>query len=535
VHEGVSPASFPAKVRHGTVPVALPRRSLSELACALQLSFVSETPSIKRAFLWSAIDRFGQMGLQFIMGIVMARLLTPSDFGLVGMLAVFFGVALVIEDGGFGSALIQRKEITAEDKTSVFWLNVSSGVVLTLLLCAISPAVAVFFRQPVLKLLLCALSLQLFIQSFSLVQVALLARKLDFRTAAIVNTWATLVSGGIGIGSAVMGCGVWSLVFQKLSSSLFRTTGFWLLAPWRPRGRFSSRSIRSLWTYSSNLLASGLLDSVFTNIYNAIFGRLGTVQTVGQFTTANQLQQGGAAMTTSVIGSVMFSQFSRHQENKEELKTQFRRTVRILACFHFPMMAGLSACAHTLVLCLFAEKWEGSVPFLRILSFVGMLYPLHALHLSVLKAQGRSDLHFRLEMIKIGMVLLMLTLTWQLGIMAITLGILIHSVLALAVNGYYTRRLLCYNWLEQVADLMPACGVSLLAVLPAALADQWTGSMPWSRLTGQIFVIIAVYGIAVLLLRNSVLSDAAATMRVLWKHVRGRVHWIWAITLPTKT
>lgn len=466
------------------------------------------------------------MGLQFIMGIVMARLLSPADFGLVGMLAVFFGFALVLEDAGFGSALIQRKQITADDETSVFWLNVSSGVILTLVLCAISSSVAAFFRQPVLQLLLCALSFQILLQSFSLVQVALLARKLDFKTTAIVNTTATLLSGGIGVGTAVWGFGVWSLVFQRLALALFRTTGYWLLAPWRPQGRFSWASIRSLWTYSSNLLASGMLDSIVTNIYYVIFGRLGTAETVGQFTNANQVQQAGSSMTTSVIGSVMFPQLSRHQENKVELKAQFRKTLRVLASFHFPIMAALSACAPTLVVCLFTEKWQGSVPFLRILSFVGMLYPLHALHLAVLKAQGRSDLFFKLEVWKVMLVVVMLALTYSFGIMVIVWGMLLQSTIAYVINCYYTSRLLNYTFLEQMRDLLPVLGVSLLAVLPAALAGRWMWVMGWERLAGQLLVTALVFGLLGFLLRNSAFSDANATVRVLWKHARRRMHWI---------
>lgn len=456
----------------------------------------------------------------------MARLLTPSDFGLVGMLTVFFGVALVLEDAGFGSALIQRKQITDEDETSVFLLNVGSGVVLTLALCSISSIVAAFFRQPILKLLLCALSIQILIQSCSLVQVALLARKLDFRTSAIVNTGAILVSGIIGISSAYAGCGVWSLVYQKLSAAFFRTFGFWLIGSWRPKGRFSWQSISSLWAYSSNLLASGILDSVFSNIYGAIFGLISDAQLVGQFTNANQLQQTGAAMTTSVIGNVMFPQFSRHQENKEELKRQFRRTVRILASFHFPIMAALSACSHSLVICIFTQKWEGSVPYLRILSFVGLVYPLHALHLSVLKAQGRSDLHFRLEIIKIGTLLLMLALTWKFGIIAITWGMLIHTVFALGINGYYTKRLVSYRWSEQMRDLIPSLAASLVAVFPAFLWDQLTGSVLWWRFGGQILVIAAIYAFAIFLFRKRAFHDTIALLQAFLANFQTRFHLI---------
>jgi O-antigen/teichoic acid export membrane protein len=429
------------------------------------------------------------------MSVILARLLTPTEYGLIGMVALFFALASAVGDAGFGAALIQRKHVDPDDEASVLALNVVTGTVLTLVICAISPAVSIYFRQPVLTLVLCVLATQIFFNSFGLVQVALLTRHLDFRTQAIVSIAATFISGVLGIAVAWAGGGVWSLVVQAVSRSFFRSLLLWSLAAWRPRGRFSWPSIRGLWGFSSPLLAAGLIDTIFTNIYSVVLGRMSTADFVGKYTTANQMQQAPSSTAGGILGSVLLPHFSRQQENPALLKAQFRKSLRILAALMFPTMLGMCAMAHNMVVSLITEKWVGCVPILRILSIVGLLYPLHVLHLCLLKAIGRTDLILRLEVVKKLVIAALIAATWNIGPIAVVWGILVSSVIAYVINSYYTRRIIGYSWLEQFKDLLPSFALTVLAVAPAWYVDTSAGGDARWRFLAEI-AMASIIGIA---------------------------------------
>jgi teichuronic acid exporter len=468
-----------------------------------------------KAMWWSAVERFGQQALQVAVSLVLARMLTPADYGLVGMLAIFFAFASALGDAGFGVALIQRMEISPDDEKSVLVLNVFSSAVITGILCLISPLVAVFFRQPIITPLLCVLSLQIFLNSFGLVQIALLTRQLNFKTQAVVSISSTVLSGIFGILVAANGGGIWSLVVQAVSRSLLRTVLLWALSTWRPSGRFSWISVGHLWKFSSPLLAAGLIDTVFGNLYSAVLGRVTSAQEVGNFTTANQIQQAPSVTVAGVLGNVLLPAFSRNQKNSTTLKRHFRKALRILSAPLFPAMLGLAAMSHNLVLVVLTSKWLGCVPMLRVLSIVGMLYPFHALHLSLLKALGRSDLFFKLEVVKKIIVVALLAMTWNRGAMAIVWGMLAASALSYVVNSYYTLKLLSYSWRQQASDLTPSLFAGALCVLPAAFLDSHIGSGSLWYLSLQLFSIVCIGSAILFLLRKVFFTDFWATLNAL--------------------
>jgi teichuronic acid exporter len=452
------------------------------------------------------MERFGYQGTGVLLGIILARLLYPRDYGLIGMLAIFCSVGQVFADSGLTTALVQRPANSIDDEATVFYLNIGAGTILTLLICAISPLVAGFYGQPVLIPLLCVLSLQVLLSSFGIVQFALLARAMNFRTQAIVSTVSLILSGLVGIGMAWRGLGVWSLVGQAVIAALFRSLLVWKLGNWRLSGRFRRASFQEMWPFSSRLLASGLLDTVFENLYNVVIGRVYRPADLGLFTRARSLAQFPAGFVASMFAQTTLPAFSRMQGDTALLQSSVRKVFRLMAALHFPAMAALAVVADPLVRCLLTDKWAPCVPYLQVLAFSGMLYPVHALHLNVLMAQGRSDLFLRLEVLKKVLTILTLASTFHFGVSAVVWGILILSIGCLAINGHYTRKLLNYRWREQALDLVPVLGASaLMAMAMSAIhllkfagtgAGLWYPNLqnPMTLLLVQMAVGITFYG-----------------------------------------
>ena len=463
---------------------------------------------IIKSFIWSAVERLIPQVVQFGISIILARLLLPAEYGLMAMLSIFFALAGVFADAGLSSGLIQRKEIGADEETSVFILNITAGVLLTLLLCTLSPFVAAFFRQPLLTMLLCVSSLQILISSFGIVQYALLTRNLDFKKQAFISTATNSISGTVGIFMAWKGFGVWSLVGLSITSALLNVALVWRLYPWRPTGRFNFSCIQSLWPFSSRLLSSQILNTMFSNIYSIVIGRLYKPADLGFFTRAFSISQMPAGLIGGIVGRVTFPFFSSMQDSVNQLKTNFRKTLRGVATVHFPIMLCLAAVSEPLVKCLLTEKWLPCVPYLQILCFSSLLHPLHAMHLNVLLALGRSDLFFRLEVAKKILTIIILAMTFRYGVMAMVWGLFILSVLCYGINGYYSCRLLKYTWVNQGKDLLPILATSLLTGVVTWRVLSLDIQNAWLLIVLQCVVGAVVYGLIVFAFRKTIYADA---------------------------
>ena len=467
---------------------------------------------VPKAYIWSAVEQVGRQGIRFALSIVLARLLSPAEYGLMGMMLVFLLIAQAFVDCGFSMGLVQRKDITLDDETSIFWLNVVAGVVMAGLVCAVSPLVARFYDQPILVPMLCVSSVGMVIGSLGIVQTALLTRQMDFRTQAKVTIASTVLSGAVGITMAWRGMGVWSLVGQSLAQTMVGVTLLWKLSDWRPAGRFRWATIRAIWPFSSRLLASGVMNTAFENSYALVIGKLYSPADLGFYTRASTLTMLPASTTTTVIGRVTLPVFSRMQEDADGMRQKFRRILRVMASCYFPAMVCLAAMAEPLVRVLLTDKWLPCVPYFQVLCFSGMLYPVHALHLNVLMAQGRSDLFFRLEIVKKVLTVLALLATYRYGISAMVWGMLVNSLICLVINGYYTRRLLRYGWQSQARDLG---GVFLIAVSVGGCV--WLSRVigiiqPIRELAMQALLASILAGIAFVTFRASLYREAWAVM-----------------------
>jgi O-antigen/teichoic acid export membrane protein len=476
-----------------------------------------------RGLFWSFLESAGLKGMQFAVSIVLARILFPEQFGLIGMLAIFIAVAQAFIDSGFGAALIQQREVTAADVSSIFYFNVFIGLVSAGLLCWLAPVIADFYSQPTLTPLTRALSLVLVINSFGMIQGTMFAKQINFKT----NTQASLVASGLsgvaGIILAVMGFGVWSLVGQQIVGSLFSTLALWLLSSWRPALVFSFKSLRRMFGFGSKMLISGLLNQIFVNSYLLIIGRLFSATDLGLFTRAKTLGELPTHTLSFMVGRVTFPVFSKIQNDPARLKSSMQKALVFLVMVNFPMMIGLVVIARPLVLLLLTEKWADSIPYFQLFCLVGLIFPLHLINLNLLQALGRSDLFLRLELIKKVLIIINLSITWQWGIAAMICGMIITSLFSFYLNSYYTGTLINYTIREQFSDF---AGYLILAVL-TAIGVYGVGffCFPnlWSQLAVQLLMGVLSYIVLCRLFRLSVFMEVWESGRTLFSSFYGKI------------
>lgn len=462
----------------------------------------------ERGALWSFVDAAGNRIVQFVVGVILARLLVPEQFGLLGMLAIFIAVAQAFLDGGFVMALIQKKEVTEADTSSVFYLNVVVGAVLAGLMYLAAPWIASFYDRPDLCPLTRAMSLIFVINSLGVVQTALLSRNVAFKIQAKVSLVSAICSGCIGIGMAYSGYGVWSLVGQQISRAVCTVALLWLLNSWRPGLVFSLVSLRRMFTFGSRLLASNLLDQVFSNLYYVVIGKVFSPAELGYYTRAAHFQELPSMTLTQAVARVALPVFSSIQDDVARLRRGMQKVLGLLVFLVAPMMVLLAVTAPSLVQVLLTEKWLPCVPYLQMLVILGILYPLHALNLNILVARGRSDLFLRLEVIKKCLILLNVVVSWRWGIMAIIIGQLLLSVVCYFLNSYYTGRLLGYSAWQQLRDIA-AYLFSAAVVGAAAYALQYIGIASVTLLLmAQILFGCTAYLLLCRLLRLQALAEA---------------------------
>jgi len=461
------------------------------------------------ALSWSMVQELSQRGLQFAIGILLARLLDPKEFGMVAMLTIFIAVSQALLDSGFGSALIQRKQTSPADESSVFFFNLAIGLILACLLYLCAPFVADFYAQPQLVDLLRVLAIVLVINSFALVQNSLLVRGLDFKSQAMVSVTSMIVSGSVALLLAWQGFGVWSLVAQQVTNSLVRAIMLWRVNPWRPKWLFDFQALRSLFRFGSGMMGSAILNTLFDNLYALVIGRLFSAVTLGHYTRAYTLQNIVSQAPAMVANRVTFPLFAKLQQDPERLKRALEKAMTGLAFLQFPVLLGMAAVAQPLVVVLLTEKWLPCVPYLQLLCFAGILYPMHLLNLNVLTAHGKSGRFFRLEIIKRALVVLNIVVTYRWGVLAMVCGQAVNSVISFFVNAYYTKDLVGYSIPEQLKDLSPyfvAAGLMALLVRVVDLplpAGHWVSL----QLAFKVLVGAIVYGVLCLILRVPALSE----------------------------
>jgi O-antigen/teichoic acid export membrane protein len=406
--------------------------------------------------LWSFIDNFSKLGLTFIIGIILARLLSPSEFGLIGMISIFIALSQSLVDSGFTQALIRKKECTQADYSTVFYFNLLVGFVLYLVLYLSAPSISRFFEEPQLNLIVKVIGLGIVINAFTIVQRARLTKEINFKLQTKISIIASVVSGTIGIVMAYSGYGVWSLVFKTLMGFFFSSVLLWIWNKWKPTLVFSKNSFKELFSFGYRLLLSGLIDTVYRNIYLLIIGKYFSAAELGFYTRADQFNNLPSSNITSVIQRVSYPILTEIQDDVPRLKIAYQKIIKSTMLISFVAMMIMAAVAKPLILSLIGEKWLPSVIYLQLLSFVGMLYPLHAINLNMLNVQGRSDLFLRLEIIKKILAIPVILMGILLGVKMMIVAMIFLSLIAYFLNSYYSGQLIGYSSLQQVKDIFPS-------------------------------------------------------------------------------
>ena len=410
---------------------------------------------------WTSLNQVLNMGLGFVIGVILARLLSPSDYGLLAMIAVFNAIAFAFLDSGFGNALIRKPNLTEDDNTTAFFFNLVAGVVLFGIIWVIAPWVSAFYDKPILTPLLRAEGSLLIVSSFKIVQNTQLTRALNFKAKMIIRVVSNILGGASGIISAYCGLGVWALVVMHVADAIISLILLWIISPWRPRGRWNKQSFNYLWGYGSKLLASGLLNTIYNNIYPIIIGKFYSAADLGQYSRAQGYASMPSTSLTGVIQQVTFPVLSQIQDDDQRLGNNYRRMLRFTVFIVFPIMIGMAALAHPLVISLVTDKWAQCVPYLQIICFSSMWYPVHAINLNLLQVKGRSDLFLRLEIIKKALITVVVFVCVPFGIIGICCGSVFTSLACLAINTYYTGKLINVGFVRQMMDMTPTLLASL--------------------------------------------------------------------------
>ena len=410
---------------------------------------------------WTSLNKVLDLGFGFVIGIILARLLSPSDYGLLAMIGVFNAIAFAFLDSGFGNALIRKPDLTEDDNTTAFLFNLVAGIVLFGVIWFIAPWVSAFYDKPILTPLLRAEGSLLIVTSFKIVQNTQLTRALNFKAKMIIRIVSSVSGGVIGIIAAYSGLGVWALVAMHIADALISLVLLWVISPWRPRGKWSKKSFNYLWGYGSKLLASGLLDTIYGNIYPIIIGKFYSAADLGQYSRAQGYASMPSTSLTGVIQQVTFPVLSQIQDDDKRLATNYRRMLRFTVFIVFPIMMGMAALAHPLVISLVTDKWVQCVTYLQIICLSSMWYPVHAINLSLLQVKGRSDLFLRLEIIKKALITVVVFVCVPFGIIGICCGSVFTSLACLAINTYYTGKLINVGFVRQMLDMTPTLLASL--------------------------------------------------------------------------
>lgn len=448
--------------------------------------------------LWSSVERFSVQGIAFVVMVIMARILTPEDYGLVGMLTIFIAISQSLIDSGFSQALIRKQERSEIDNSTVFYFNIAVGFVLYLFLFFCAPWIAHFYEEPILVPLTRLLSLSVLINSFIVVQRAILTAKIDFKTQAKASFVAAVVAGVIGIWMAYTGFGVWAIVWYQLANLTVNVGLLWILSKWRPSWTFSWASFHELFGFGSKLAISGILDTIYNNVYLIVIGKVFRVTDLGYYTRASQFAQFPSSNLTGIIQRVTFPVLCTIRDDDERLQNVYRRFLRLSAFIIFPLMVGLAAVAYPLVVLLLKEQWLFAATLLQIICFSMMWYPIHAINLNLLQVKGRSDLFLKLEVWKKCIGIIILCITIPMGLVAMCVGSIVSSLIALVINTYYTGKLIHVGFFRQMQDLLPimaysfSMGVLVWGVVQILPSD-------WSRLLVGIPIgIIYFFAIAYL-------------------------------------
>ena len=411
---------------------------------------------------WKLFERFAAQGVSLIISIVLARLLDPDVYGTIALVTVFTTIMQVFIDSGLGTALIQKKDATDIDFSSVFYFNLGACALLYFLMFLSAPFIAAFYEKPELVPIIRLLSLTLIISGIKNVQQAYVSKHMKFHLFFRATIFATVGSAVVGVAMAYHGFGIWSLVGQHLFNQVISTLILWCAVKWRPKLLFSFQRLWELLSFGWKILASNLLNTIYENIRQLIIGKLYTTSDLAFYNKGHQFPQLISSNINASIDSVLFPVMSEGQDDRERVRAITRRAIKVSSYIMMPIMLGFAACSNSFIYILLTEKWMPAAFFLRIFCITMVLYPIHTANLNAIKAMGRSDLFLKLEVFKklVGATTLLIAM-WM-GVKAMAYSLLITALISSFINAYPNKKLLNYSYPEQLRDILPALALAAL-------------------------------------------------------------------------
>jgi len=419
-----------------------------------------------RGVYWTGIQQIGTQIITFVVSIILARLLLPEEFGLLAMIAIFVGLGNMLIQSGLTSSLIRSDSLDEDDYTTVFYFNLVISVLIYITIFFLAPYIAKFYNQDILTKIIRIYSLIFVIQAFSIVQNTRLTRIMDFKTQTFITIPALTIGGLTGVFMALYGFGIWSLVGYRLSNATANSFLYWFKTKWRPQGKFDKKKFKKHFNFGYKLTISGILDTIFTNLYNIIIGKFYPPAQVGFYQRASSFRMLPVGTITSIISKVSYPLLSQVKNETEKLKNIYKKIMQMILFLLAPLLITMGVLATPLFSFLFTDKWLPAVPYFQILIIPGILYPVHAYNLDILKVKGQSNLFLKLEVVKKIMISIVIFVSFQFGIYGLLYGSIVTSILALFINTHYSGRFINYKMWEQIQDILP---IILLAVFTGLL------------------------------------------------------------------
>lgn len=411
---------------------------------------------------WSAADSFLGQGVTFLVGIVLARLLSPSEYGLIGIVTIFTTILTGFVDSGFSSALIRKKDISNDDYNTMFLTNMVMSVLMFVILFFCAPLIADFFERKQLTLLTRVMGLILIIQALSIVQNTYLTKKIDFKTKTKASLIAAVISGIAGISTALLDFGVWALVIQQLTNQIFNTLCLWIFNRYIPRLKFCKENFGYMWGFGWKMMLSGFLDRLWAQLYQTVVGKCYSPETLGQYTRSKQYAQMFSQNFTSIISRVTYPVLAETQDDKTRMITAYRKIIKMTMFVATVCMISLGAIAEPLIFSLIGEQWHQAATFLPLICISMSAYPLHAINLNMLQVQGRSDIFLILEILKKIIAIAPICLGIFVDIYCMLVGSIITGIISFFLNSYYTGKKLGYSSWQQIKDVAPSYAIAFI-------------------------------------------------------------------------
>ena len=446
------------------------------------------------AMVWTTLQKYSKMFIQFISGIILARLLTPYDYGCIGMLALFVSLAETFIDGGFGSALIQKKAPTQEDYSTIFWWNIVMAFVMYAVLYACAPAIARFYDIPLLSNVLRVQGVVLFIYAFNIVQRNQLKKKLNFKVLSIVAIITSITSLCVTIYLAYKGFGVWALVAQNLITAAIPAVVFWFYIKWRPIRAFSWQSFRELFSFGFFMFLTHLINQFCSKLGRLLIGKIYSPVTLGYYSKASSTESLASHSVSSVMTQVTYPLYVQVQDDKVALGNMVKRLTMTLSYVTFPLMFILILTAKPLFILLYSDRWLQSVPYFQVLCIVGLSNCLQAVNTQTIAAIGKSKIMFLWTLAKrsVGLVFMIGGLIWF-GMKGFLVGLIIYNWFCYFVNIGLVSKYIGYKWWRQLLDLMPVALISALAFIICFVICKWMGLSLYLDGMVKLILYIIIY------------------------------------------